>query len=572
ELRGELERDGVPFRSHGDTEVVLELYRRHGPAMLQRLNGMFAMAIWDERTAELFLARDRFGEKPLYLYQHGGGLLFGSEVKSFLQHPDFTPELDRTALLRYLTFLWVPEPNSMFAGVQKLPPGHYAIFKHGRLSVHQYWDLTLPRTSLTGDPRELTAEVRRRLILSVKRRLVSDRPVGAFLSGGIDSSTMLAAMAQASSSPVESYTIGFPPEDFAQYSQSSEVPLAKAVAERCGAQWQHIELDSRITDLLPLVVWHLDEPVADPAATTAYLLCKTAKPTRTVLMSGMGGDEVFAGYRRHLAFRVTAAYHRLPGPLRWGLLAPMLNGLRWVTRGPLAARLRDARTLVGNAELPFEQRFIGYARYYGPGELENLLSPDLRQFAAGVDVAATHATHFRASEGADPMARMLYEDMKTFMPSLNMLYMDKMSMATAVEGRLPFLDHELVEFAATIPPQLKIRGLTTKWILRKAFENDLPASVVWNRQKVGFGAPIRTWLSRDLGDMVRDVLSPDRLRARGLFNPDAVQRLLANPLRDRNDFRIWALLTLELWMQTFLDGARGRTGPINTTLSGAGAR
>jgi asparagine synthase (glutamine-hydrolysing) len=567
ELRAELERDGVRFRSHGDTEVVLELYLRHGPAMLARLNGMFAIAIWDARSAELFLARDRFGEKPLYLYEKNGALLFGSEVKSFLQHSTFEPALDRASLLRYLTFLWVPEPDSMFLGVRKLPPGHYAVFKQGRLSVHQYWDLALPREPLKGDAQELAVEVRRRLVKSVRRRLVSDRPVGAFLSGGVDSSTMLAAMAEVSESPVQAYTIGFKPEDWALYSVSDEVPHARAVAERCGARWQHIELNSEIANLLPFVIWHLDEPVADPAAITAYLLCKTAKPDRTVLLSGMGGDEVFAGYRRHMAYKVTAAYHRVPSWIRKGLVGPTLNGLRWVTHGPLAGPLRDARVVAHNAELPFEQRFTGYARYYAAGQLEPLLSPAMRECAAHVDVESAHAEHFRASEGALPLARMLYVDMKTFMPSLNMLYMDKMSMATGVESRLPFLDHELVEFAAAIPPELKIRGMTSKWILRKAFEHDLPKAVVWNRQKVGFGAPLRAWLTRGMGKTIRDFLTDDRIRSRGLFEPSTVAQVLDNPLRDRNDFRIWTMLSLELWMQTFLDNARGRTSPIPLTLA-----
>src|SRR2546430_169614 len=297
ELRGELERGGHRFRSRSDTEVALELFLRHGPAMLARLNGMFAMAIWDERNGTLFLARDRFGEKPLYLRERAGELLFGSEVKSFLHYPGFTPELDHAALLQYLTFLWVPEPASIFAGVRKLPPGHFAWFRNGRLSIERYWDLDL-RTRQTGSPDELAHEVRRRLVLSVRRRLVSDRPVGAFLSGGVDSSTMIAAMAEASEGSIQAYTVGFRPEDLTHEPFKSEVPRARAVAKRFGAQWEYLELGAGVADLLPRVVWHLDEPVADPAAITALLICQSAKPTPTVLLAGTGGDEGFARDRR----------------------------------------------------------------------------------------------------------------------------------------------------------------------------------------------------------------------------------------------------------------------------------
>ncbi len=547
ELRAELIRDGFQPRSGSDTEVLLALFRNEGRAMLSRLNGMWAFAIWDAEERSLFLARDRFGEKPLYLFQQGSTLLFGSELKSFAHHPSFTVEVDHTALLRYLTFLWVPEPDSLFAGVHKLPPGHFATYKNGSLEIAQYWDLPL-HVERPVSAREAATEVRTRLFKSVERRLVSDRPVGAFLSGGIDSSTMVAAMAAVSTEPVQTYTIGFRNTDFEWESVESEVPLAQRVAKHVGAKWEHIELGSEISTLLPTVIEHLDEPVADPAAITAFLLCQAAKKERTVLLSGMGGDEVFAGYRRHKALQMTELYRRTPALLRGAIQRRLVPALEKSQHRKILGLAKDARTFLSNVDAPFEERFIGYARYHTSSELSELLHPDLRARVAVSDVTATHARVMARSTGADPLLRMLYTDMKTFMPSLNMLYMDKMSMASAVEVRLPFLDHELVKYAASLSSSLKIRRMTGKWILRKAFDGMLPSDVLWSRKKVGFGAPIRTWLKRDLAPLLNDVLSDRRVRERGLFDPARVRAIVNNPLQGRNDLRIWSLLTLEIWL------------------------
>jgi asparagine synthase (glutamine-hydrolysing) len=556
-LRAELEAKGHKFRSGTDTEVVLRLYEELGPACVRRLNGMFAFAIWDARHRRLFLARDHFGIKPLYYVQRGGGLAFASEIKALLTMPGLRAELDLRALHQYLTFLWVPDPMTSFRGVWKLPAGHYALFEDGELRVSRYWDLTYPEAgkTYTHDEVELVEAVRDRLRRSVEQQMVSDVPIGAFLSGGLDSSSIVAMMAGASTEPVSTYTIAFTGKNRASGYMLDDPQLAQEVANRFGCRHTEILVDPDVAALLPKVVWHLDEPIADPAAIMAYLVSAAARPTTTVLLSGIGGDELFAGYRKYRAHYLAQHYRRLPGILRRHLIEPAIDRFPPLTGARVAPTIRLLRKMARSGSLPPRERFIMDSVYLDATQKASLYTPQLRAATADLDARQTHLSHFDRVTGADFLHQMAYVDAKTFMVSLNLTYNDKMSMASSVEVRVPFLDWELAEFVANeVPPQLKLRRGTTKHILRRAMEQTLPRGVL-RAKKAGFGAPIDRWLSNDLQPMLSDLLSESVIRRRGLFEPAAVTRMMDEHKSGRRDWTVplWQLLTLELWQRAFID-------------------
>lgn len=568
ELRQELLTKGHTFRSNTDTEVIIHLYEEEGPECVKRLNGMFAFAICDLHPSasrrpgspSLFLARDYFGIKPLYYIHQGYRFAFASEVKALLQLPDVHVEVDLEALHQYLTFLWVPDPKTMFRGIYKLPAGHYAVFRDGRLDIVQYWDLNFPPAD--GDYRypeaQLVEEIRARFRRSVRAQMISDVPIGAFLSAGMDSSSIVAMMAQATDEPVRTYTITFPPKYRFGETTLDDPGVASRVAQQLGCDHHEIIVEPQVADLLPKLVWHMDEPVADPAIITAYLVCREASRTVTVLLSGIGGDELFAGYRKHYAHYWAQAYLRLPALLRQGLVEPVVSGLPSLRGTPLKGLMRLAKKMARSASLSPQDAFLMNCTYLDEVQKAHLYSPDLRARLNGTDPWQQHRAHFDRVAHADFLNQMLYLDIKTFMVSLNLTYNDKMSMASSVEVRVPFLDRELAEFVAWhVPPRLKLNGFfrpTTKYIFRKAMQGILPDEVL-RQPKAGFGAPVDYWLVYDLGEMVDDLLSEDRVRLRGYFEPTSVRQLVEEHRRGRQDWsmQIWQLLTLELWLQTFVD-------------------
>ncbi len=562
ELRRELEGRGHVFRSRSDTEVVLRMYLEHGERFLGRLNGMFALALVDLRgpRPRLLLARDHLGIKPLYYAQKGDRLGFASEAKALFCLPGLEPVLDRQALHQYLTFLWVPDPDTMFQGVRKLEAGHYAVYEDGRLAVRRYWDLAFPPAGGTPPAREeeLVDELREIFGRVVQRQMISDVPLGAFLSAGLDSSSIVAAMAEASDAPVRTYTITFPKRYRRGENRLDDPEVAARLAARLGCDHHQIQVDPAVTDLLPRLIWHLDEPLADPAVITAYLVCKEARPEVTVLLSGIGGDELFAGYRKHVAAMWARAYRRLPGPLRRGLLEPAALALPSLRGTRLMGTVRLLQKMARSASLPPLDAFIMNSTYLDAEQKEGLYAPELAAELAGRDPWARHRAHLEQTSGADFLHQMLYLDSKAFMVSLNLTYNDKMSMASSLEVRVPFLDLELVEWAARrVPPGLKLQGglrPVTKRILRRAMAGVLPAEVL-AQPKAGFFAPVSHWLAHDLGEMTDELLGERRLRERGLFRPQAVRRMIAEHRSGRRDWamQIWALLTLELWQQVFVD-------------------
>jgi asparagine synthase (glutamine-hydrolysing) len=555
-LRSELQAKGYKFSSDSDTEVLLAMFAEHGSEMLRRLNGIFAFAIWDDERRELFLARDQLGVKPLYYAQSNGDFLFASEIKALLQAMP-TPSLRPEAIADYLTFLWVPDPETMFEGISKLPPGHFGRYRDGRLEISQYWDLEFAVDESRSEAawaQAVELEVRD----AVERQMVSDAPLGSFLSGGIDSSAIVAEM-KAATPDVTAYTIGFSERDRSYEGIADDLRHARNVARLFDLDYQEQILEPKVVDLLPKLVYHLDDLVADPAAMSTYLICSAASERLKVILSGMGGDEIFAGYPRYLAARVAGMTDFLPMRARTTIRRAFEGRFTLGGPGRLRGPRRNAMKLVRGLDASHEERYLIYSSYYRKAELARVLSADLREATEGHDPFRFHRDYFRRVAGQHWLNQILYVDAKTFLPCLNLAYTDKMSMAASTEVRVPLLDDELVGLAAQIPPELKLRRLTRKYIFKKSMETILPREVVW-RRKAGFSAPLRSWLVGELSPMVGDLLSSENVRSRGLFEPKEVQRLIAaNRVgTEDNALRLWALLNLELWQQTFLDGNDGQ--------------
>jgi len=565
-LRRELQSRGHRFVSGTDTEVVLHLYEEEGAECVKRLNGMFAFAICDLRSArpQLFLARDHFGVKPFYYAHFGRRFAFASEIKALLEVPGIEPELDPESLHQYLTFLWVPEPKTMFRGIHKLPAGHHATFRDGHLRIRKYWDLTFPPADATypRSERDLAEEIRERFRGSVEAQMVGDVPIGAFLSAGLDSSSIV-AIASATRRPLRTYTVTYPAKHRLGETALDDPEVSARLARRLGVENQQIMVEPDVATLLPRLIWHMDEPVADPAIIGAYLVCNEAQKQSTVLLSGVGGDELFAGYRKYSAHYWAQAYQNLPsGWCQW--INRSLTSLPELRGSRAKGRVRLAKKMARSASLPRAERFVMNCTYLDAEQKVNLYTPDLGDEVTDFDPAMRHWQCFEQVRDADFLNQMLYLDTKIFMPSLNLNYNDKMSMASSVEVRVPFLHRELAEFVAwNVPPHLKLKGIlrpVTKHIFREAMRHILPEEVL-NQPKAGFAAPVDYWLVNDLKEMVDDLLSESQIRQRGLFRPEAVRAYVEEHRQGKHDWsmQVWQFLTLEVWMQTFLNGRTKHT-------------
>jgi asparagine synthase (glutamine-hydrolysing) len=549
ELRRELESLGHRFRSNSDTEVVIAAYREWGERSVERLNGMFAFALWDVDREKLFLARDRLGIKPLYYAETPRGFAFASEIKALLTIRELPREVDLSALHQYLTFLWVPDPKTIFRGIYKLPPAHYLTYQDGRIEITEYWDLRFDEDG-SRDEKYWADLVLESLRESVRGQMISDVPLGAFLSGGIDSSSIVGLMSKISDRAVHTYTIGFSGEDLAYDVIPDDVKYAREVGALFHTDYNEEVLAPQVFELLPKLIWHMDEPVADPAIITSYLICRAARETLTVLLSGMGGDEVFAGYPRHLAVKLAEIYNLIPAPISRSLV----SALPASRPGPFNAVFRNIHKLAKSAVLPFQARYLGYGTYFTNDEKRALYSEELAQATGEFDAYEQHHRYYKRVKDAHWINQMLYLDLKLFLPCLNLTYTDKTSMACSLEVRVPYLDHELVELAARIPAELKLRRFTRKYILKRALEPLLPRSII-HRKKAGFSAPLRAWLRRDFAPMVDEMLSPERVKGRGYFDPVEVRRIIDanNSGQEDNALKIFQLLTLELWHERFID-------------------
>ncbi len=560
ELRHELKAKGHKFRTDCDTEVLIAAFAEWGAGCLSRLNGMFAFAIWDNGERTLFVARDRLGIKPLYYSTprdeggEGRSFVFASEVKAILASGLVRAELDPEGLHQQLTFLWTPDPQTLFRDVVKLPPAHYLTWRDGEVTVREWWDVSFDETEQGRGEEWWRERVLETLDRVVRLEMVADVPLGSFLSGGVDSSVITALMARHSGGrKVSTYTIGIEQEDLRYDIIPDDARWARQVGKLLDTDYHEITLKPDVASLLPKLVRHVEMPVIDMAI-SSYLVSEKARETLTVMLSGMGGDEVFAGYPRQMAMRLAGALDPVPTALRRPLMRAVAGALPGGRPGRFTALLRNAKKFARSGALDFEERYLGYGTYFDDAQKERLYTDGMREATEGVDAYRQHRRYFARAARAAPLNRLLYVDMKTFLPCLNLDYTDKTSMAATLEVRVPFLNHELVELAARMPPGLKLKGLRRKYILKRAAERLLPREVVW-RKKAGFGAPIRAWLRGPLRPLVDELLSENQVRSRGLFRPEEVRRIVDANLSGREDYnlQVLQLLTLEMWHREFID-------------------
>jgi asparagine synthase (glutamine-hydrolysing) len=542
-LRDELERDGVRFRSRSDTEVILALYARQGPACLARLRGMFALAIWDRQERTLFAARDRLGKKPLFYYQDADRFVFASEPKAILQDPEVPVAPDHVALHHYLTYGYVPGPWSAFRGVRKLPPAHYLVLRDGRTSLHRYWELRHTPKRTDGEA-ALTEELLARLGEAVRLRLISDVPVGALLSGGLDSSAVVAMIRRATSGPIRTFSIGFDRPDY------DETRYARLVAQHLGTEHHEAVVKPDAVAGVPRLVWHYSEPFADSSALPSLAVCEMARGFVTVALNGDGGDETFLGYDRYLATAVLNRLDWVPRPVR-ALAGAAGRGLPRGMAKSLAYRLRRVTDVL---TLEPRDRYAKWMTAFGNSDKGELYAPALRQELRTTDSLALLDAAYEASDATTFVERIAHTDVQLYLPDDLLVKMDIASMANSLEVRSPFLDHEVVEFAASLPLHLKLRGWTQKYLLRRAMRGLLPEAVI-RRPKMGFGVPIDHWFRHELREMAYDVLLDARARQRGYFRPDVVRRYLDEHVEGRAHHhpRLWSLLMLEQWHRVFID-------------------
>jgi asparagine synthase (glutamine-hydrolysing) len=546
EIRTELESLGHRFRTRTDTEVIVHGYEQWGDRAVDRFRGMFAFALWDERARRLLLVRDRVGVKPLYYSATASVVTFGSEIKSLLEDPDVPRDWCAEALDAYLTLQYVPCPQTMFRAVRKLPPGHLLIAEGGRVSVKRYWDLTFTGEGQAAREDEYLEQLDALVSESVRLRLVSDVPLGAFLSGGIDSSAVVAAMAATGAGRVVTTTVGFDEQGF------SELASARTVAQHLGVEQHETIVRPDIADLLPKLAWHFDEPFADSSAVPTYYVSRAAREHVTVALSGDGGDELWAGYARHRveAWEQTAR--------RW--LGPIGRTIAGRVGGALPLGVKGARSLRHLALPPAE----ACARKHAYGLFESdargaLYSVDFATEVRNADPFAGFRLAYDSCSSPDPLDRALYVDVKTYLADDIMTKVDRMSMAVSLEAREPLLDHKLLEFAAAVPASLKLKNGRSKHLLRRLLERRIPKAIV-DRPKHGFEAPTGEWLRGPLAPMVDSLLVDGRLRARGIFDDRAVASLWRQHRDGRQDHRhrLWSLVMLELWFRQYVDGRASR--------------
>ena len=545
ELRAELQAKGIHFKTGSDSEVLLHLYDAEGDDFVHRLNGMFDFALWDARRRRLLIGRDRLGVKPLYVMQDGRQLAFATEAKALLRLPGARAELDRSVIADYLHLGYVAAPHCIFKGVRKLPPATLLAVENGEVREWRYWRLP-ERIDATIDEAGWVERVRARMDESVRMQMVSDVPIGAFLSGGVDSSAVVGYMARHSSQPIRTYAIGF--EGGEAEALYNELPYARQVAALFGTEHHEIVVKPDVVGLLPRLLWHMDEPLSDTAFITTYLVSEFARRDVKVILSGVGGDELFGGYRRYLGGHYARRFQALPGWVRQAASATARR-LPADRHSKMLNLMRLAKGFVGSAEMDADERYRSYLQVIGREMISELLIDPV----AGSDDRLASA--FRGAGTTDELNRLLAVDAETQLPDDLLLLTDKMSMAVSLECRVPLLDHELVELAASIPEAAKIRGGQLKYLMKKALSPMLPDDIL-HRQKRGFGTPMGAWLKRELAPVLRHLLSPQVVASRGLLRQPAIAALMADHEANRSDGTdaLLALMNLEIWSRVYLDG------------------
>lgn len=564
ELREDLVRRGHRFSTLGDTETIVHLYEEHGVDCVRRLHGMFAFALWDARLNQLLLARDRIGKKPLLYAARDRGLSFASEMRALMQSGDVTREIDLRAIDCYLAYGYVPTPRSVFTSVRKLPPAHTLVFRDGRVTVERYWRLDYSQKLAVKDPRELHEPIRDAIRAATRRRLISDVPLGAFLSGGIDSSAVVAAMAEAGGErPVKTFSIGF------ESATHNELPHARRVAELFGTEHHEFVVRPDAIGLVPAIVRHYGEPFADSSAIPSFQLAELTRQHVTVALNGDGGDESFGGYTRYVANRLAGRLDAIPMALRRAAASAgrlLADGSGGGASGRETSMANKLRRLTQALPLDPPARYARYVSWFDERQRAALYTDEFRALIGDSAAPEVIGEPWRGASGDHVLDVMLEVDVTTYLPDDLIAKIDIATMAYALEARSPLLDHQLMEFAASIPTELKVKGRQKKWIMREALRGWLPDEIL-DRPKQGFSLPVGDWFRRDLRDHVRDVLLDPGSLARGYFRPEAIRRILERQAAgvDTESKRVWALFMLEQWHREFVDPAAANMATVNGT-------
>lgn len=555
ELRKKLEAN-CHFRSQTDTEVLLQAFAHWGSETFRQLDGMFALGVWDNAEETLTLARDPLGIKPLYISEDPAtGLVFASELKALLIQPHIKKHLRVESVSEYLSFLWVPEPYTMFEDITKFPAGHYAVYRGGqRISLNRYFDLKARYENKLSicdtDAIQLTAETLRE---AIRGQMVCDVPLGAFFSGGLDSTAIVSEMAVNSNTPIITETIGFHSVDQKYDFTPNDLVFARQAVHQLPHNIAYHEtiLEEASLDLLPEVVGFLDDPIGDPAAISTFLITKAVHQHVTVMLSGMGAEELWGGYARYWA-TLSAVDHwgKVPHAIQ-GVARGMLKHFPSSRPGPFMGIVRQAKKYLKASGQSLPETFITFESYIDRDDLDQALMPAWR----GSDPWTHHLTLFQQVADLDPLDQLAYVDAKTFLPSLNLAYTDRASMASSIEVRVPFLAHQLVDLAARLPSSMRLHGYQGKYVIKRAAEQmGIPPNIIW-RKKSGFGAPVRSWMTRQTHPLIEDLLSPSVVRSRGILNPNYVDHLRHLQASGREDcaLQLYSFMVLEQWFRTYVD-------------------
>jgi len=546
EIRKELEEQGYAFKTESDTEVLLVAYLEWGEHCLERIEGMFAFAIWDQKKHQLFLARDRLGKKPLFYTQVDGDFIFASEIKGILKYPKIRPELSPQALDDYLTYLYIPAPKTIFKGIKSLSPAHTLILSNGRIKINRYWKCKFPSSFQQVNEEEKVEQLKEILKKVVSQRLYSDVPMGAFLSGGVDSSAIVALASNGNGSQVKTFSLGFRENE----SNYSETFFANMVSQRY--QTNHTELPAHpdlIQDLTQ-VIRHFDEPFGNPTALLLYHLCRETRNHVTVALGGDGGDEAFGGYPRYTGISYLQKLSHLPfwirksGSLIASFISEKTDGRHsW----------RRSREFIESLPMPVEEAYISWVNYFNFSDRTHLYSDSMRRQVSEYQGEDFLRTLFKSSEADHLLQRIFDVDMQSYLPYNLLQYLDRMSMAHGLELRTPWVDHKLIEFMAQLPVDYKIKGSKTKVLFKKALENILPFDVL-NRPKMGLNPPMGIWLSKDLKDWMESILSLKKVKSRGWFDPGKIEKMKSDFYSGHRDYslQLWGLCVLELWATEYL--------------------
>ncbi len=546
ELKENLELRGVRFRTKSDTEVIVCLYDEYGVDCVSHLRGMFAFAIWDDLDKSLFIARDRVGKKPLlYSHQPNGDLIFGSEFTALLAHPAISREVDFEAIDSYLSYLCIPAPQTAFKQIRKLEPAHWLRWRNGEIETKRYW---MPEFSkkIAISESEAIEETTRILRESTKLRMISEVPLGAFLSGGVDSSTVVALMAQESSQPVKTFSIGFEEQDF------NELKYAKRVAEFVGAEYNEFIVKPDALEILPTLIEHYGEPFADSSAIPTYYVAKETKRFVTVALNGDGGDESFAGYERHVAMQIAQIYNRFPKLLRKLLIEEPIKLLP--SSELKKSRVRDAKRFLEVAALPKTERYFRWMSVFDRATKKEIYTSEFAAVVAAQNSSSFLDSWFAKAIGLGVLDATLLTDQMTYLPNDLLVKVDIASMANSLEARSPFLDHKVIEFAASLPEHLKVQRFETKSLLKKVAARLVPKEVIY-RRKMGFGVPLGDWFRGEMKNFVREILLSEKSLDRGIIKREMLERYVSEHTNAERDHtpQIWTLLMLELWFQRFID-------------------